>query len=170
MVDYFVIDGEGFRFGRFYRTAGWFCHVALWSAFACWLLSLILFKAVILYASYCLGICGFLQLTANLLWLVIRNPNPLVIPFEDATITTKFGLSYWLTFFSGLLCLIISIAIIIVDVKFATHLYLYFGVDPLNSYDEIAYLSKQHLHFFFLFNFFLFSKTRRVGVTVEKNR
>lgn len=116
--------------------------MALWSAFACWLLSLILFKSVILYGAYCLGVCGILQITANLLWLVIRNPNPLVIPFEDDTITTKFGTSYWLTFCSGLICIILSIAIIIVDVKFATHLYMFFGVDPLNSYDEVAYLSK----------------------------
>ena len=101
VVDYFVIDGEGFRFGRFYRTAGWYCHVALWCAFACWLLSLILFRSVILYGAYCIGICGLLQLLANLLWLVIRNPNPLLIPFEDATIKTTFGASYWLTFSSG---------------------------------------------------------------------
>lgn len=89
-----------------------------------------------------MGTCGLLQLTANLLWSVIRNPNPLVIPFEHATITTKFGVSYWLTLISGLVCVIISIAIIIVDVRFATHLYLFFGVDPLNSYDEVAYLSR----------------------------
>lgn len=116
--------------------------MALWSAFTCWLLSLILFKSVILYGAYCLGVCGILQLTANLLWLVIRNPHPLVIPFEDETINTKFGPSYWLTFYSGFICLILSITIIIIDVKFATHLYLFFGVDPLNSYDEVAYLSK----------------------------
>ncbi|XP_044254633.1 dual oxidase maturation factor 1-like [Tribolium madens] len=142
VVDYFVIDGEGFRFGRFYRTAGWYSHVALWCAFACWLLSLLLFRSVILYGGYCLAACGALQLTANLIWLLVRNPIPLVIPFEDATITTKFGASYWVTFSSGILCLVIATIVTLVDIKYHTHLYTFFGVDPLNSYDEIAYITK----------------------------
>lgn len=45
IVDYFVIDGEGFRFGRFYRTAGWYTHIVMWAAFACWLLAIILFRS-----------------------------------------------------------------------------------------------------------------------------
>jgi hypothetical protein len=31
IAEYFIIDGEGIRFGRFYRTAGWYCHILLWS-------------------------------------------------------------------------------------------------------------------------------------------
>ncbi|RZC40902.1 dual oxidase maturation factor 1 [Asbolus verrucosus] len=143
VMDYFVIDGEGFRFGRFYRTAGWYSHIAMYCAFTCWLLSLILFRSVIIYGAYCLGVCGILQLTANLLWLVIRNPNPLVIPFEEATIRTKFGFSYWLTFSSGIICVVAAAVIILVDFKFDTKLYTFFGVDPLNSYDEVAYLTKK---------------------------
>lgn len=30
VVDYFILDGENIRFGRFYRTAGWYCHILLW--------------------------------------------------------------------------------------------------------------------------------------------
>ncbi|EFA08225.1 Dual oxidase maturation factor 1-like Protein [Tribolium castaneum] len=145
VVEYFVIDGEGFRFGRFYRTAGWYSHVALWCAFACWLVALLLFRSVILYGGYCLAACGALQLTANLIWLVVRNPIPLVVPFEDGTITTRFGLSYWITFASGILCLVIAIIITLLDTKFHTLLYTFFGVDPLNSYDEVAYLTKNEL-------------------------
>jgi hypothetical protein len=40
------------------------------------------------------------------------------------------------------LCLIVASAIIIIDVKFHTYLYTFFGVDPLNNYDEVAYLTK----------------------------
>nr|CAD7588576.1 unnamed protein product [Timema genevievae] len=29
VADYFTWDGEGLRFGRYYRTAGWFTHIAL---------------------------------------------------------------------------------------------------------------------------------------------
>lgn len=45
IVDYFVIDGEGQRYGRFYRTAGWYTHILMWTAFPCWLLAVILFKS-----------------------------------------------------------------------------------------------------------------------------
>jgi hypothetical protein len=30
VVDYFTIDGEGLRYGRHYRTAGWYAHIAMW--------------------------------------------------------------------------------------------------------------------------------------------
>ncbi|KAL3285370.1 hypothetical protein HHI36_019477 [Cryptolaemus montrouzieri] len=141
IVDYFVIDGEGFRFGRFYRTAGWYCHILLWSGFATWLLSLILFRSVIVYGGYCLGMTGGLQLVAILIWLVVRNPLPLFIPFEGGNLTTSYGLSFWLTFFNGLLCIILSAIIIAMDQKHYELLYSYFEIDPLASYDEISYLT-----------------------------
>lgn len=101
IVDYFVIDGEGYRHGRFYRTAGWYSHILMWTAFATWLTTVILCRSVIGYAAFFLGLTGALQLTANLVWLVVRNPSQLVIPFEDAEIRTKFGISYWITFANG---------------------------------------------------------------------
>ncbi|KRT82502.1 hypothetical protein AMK59_4481, partial [Oryctes borbonicus] len=91
VVDYFVIDGEGFRHGRFYRTAGWYAHIATWTAFPCWILANVLFRSVIQYGAYFLAITGGLLLFSNLLWVVIRNPLPLVIPFEHMTLTTTYG-------------------------------------------------------------------------------
>ncbi|KAJ8970438.1 hypothetical protein NQ314_001233 [Rhamnusium bicolor] len=143
IMDYFVIDGEGFRFGRFYRTAGWYTHIIMWTAFACWLLANILFTSVINYGAYFLGICGALQLVANLVWLVVRNPNPLVIPFEDGDMVTKYGFNYWATFVMGLLCLLLSAVILYMDYKYDQELYNLFGVNPLDSYDEVAYLTKE---------------------------
>lgn len=141
VVDYFVIDGEGFRFGRFYRTAGWYAHIAAWTAFPCWLLSLILFKSVISYGAYFLALTGILQIVAVVVWSVVRNPNPLHIPFEDGDIVTHFGPSYWLTLVIGILCLILSVAILICEHFYNEATYLFFGVDPLTNY-ETAYLSR----------------------------
>lgn len=143
MVDYFVIDGEGFRHGRFYRTAGWYSHIALWTAFACWLVANILFLSVVHYGAYFLGISGILQLVANLVWLVVRNPNDLVIPFEDDTIHTKFGPSYWLNFINGLTCLGLSVVILLLEHLCHDHLHSFFGIDPLDSYDKLVYLCKK---------------------------
>lgn len=102
IVDYFVIDGEGFRYGRFYRIAGWYAHIAMWTAFPCWLLANILFRSVITYGAYFLAITGGLLLLSNLLWVVIRNPLALEIPFEYDTMTTKFGANFWLTLITGI--------------------------------------------------------------------
>lgn len=101
VAEYFLIDGEGFRFGRFYRTAGWFTHIALWTAFSCWIIANILFKSLISYGAYFLACTGGLQLLGVLVWTSVRNYNELFIPFADGNITTKYGSTYWLTFASG---------------------------------------------------------------------
>ncbi|KAJ8951370.1 hypothetical protein NQ318_009306 [Aromia moschata] len=143
IMDYFIIDGEGFRFGRFYRTAGWYTHIILWTAFACWLLANILFRSVLSYGAYFLGTCGILQLVANLIWLVVRNPIPLVIPFEEDKLVTKFGFNFWMTFVVGILCIILSGIILFMDYMYDQELYALFGINPLNNYDEVVYLTKE---------------------------
>lgn len=30
VAEYFTFDGEGIRFGRYYRQAGWYTHLILW--------------------------------------------------------------------------------------------------------------------------------------------
>ncbi|KAK4877433.1 hypothetical protein RN001_009939 [Aquatica leii] len=136
VIDYFVIDGEGYRFGRFYRTAGWYTHILVWAAFPCWLLAAILFRSVIRYGGYCLFLCGFLLVFANIIWSVIRNPSPLHIPFEDAVITMKYGASYWLCLCTGIICMILSIVIILMDANYDESISIFFGVDPLTCLDE----------------------------------
>ncbi|XP_065162202.1 dual oxidase maturation factor 1-like [Atheta coriaria] len=136
IADYFVIDGEGQRFGRFYRTAGWYAHISMWSAFPCWIIANILSRTVLRYCGYSLGLCGFFQLMANLLWVLIKNPNPLVIPFEDDTLVTKYGGSFWLTFVSGIICITLCIVIVIADNQWTYQLHNFFGLSALNSTDE----------------------------------
>ncbi|CAH0546648.1 unnamed protein product [Brassicogethes aeneus] len=101
IADYFIIDGEGFRFGRFYRTAGWYAHILLWAAFATWILTIILNQCVIVYGGYFLFVTGCLQLCAVAVWSMVRNPIPLVIIFEDGNITTRYGPSYWFAMANG---------------------------------------------------------------------
>uniref|UniRef100_A0A1Y1LRP2 Dual oxidase maturation factor 1 n=1 Tax=Photinus pyralis TaxID=7054 RepID=A0A1Y1LRP2_PHOPY len=136
IIDYFVIDGEGYRFGRFYRTAGWYTHILIWTAFPCWLLAVILFRSVIRYGGYFLFLTGCLLILANITWSVVRNPADLVIPFEDAEIVMKYGFSYWLCLFTGLLCVALSITIIVIEAKWDTAISIFFGIDPLTCLDE----------------------------------
>lgn len=57
--------------------------------------------SVIRCGAYFTVLTGALELLACLLWAVIRNPNPLIIPFEDGSVTTKYGIHFWLTLISG---------------------------------------------------------------------
>jgi len=136
VVDYFTMDGEGLRYGRHYRTAGWYAHIAMWAALPCWFLANFLFMSVIRYGAYFTVLTGLLQLLACLLWAVIRNPNPLIIPFENGNITTKYGVSFWLTFGSGITCVVIGLVIVFLDLRYPDEIALFFGIDPLADYEE----------------------------------
>lgn len=136
VVDYFTIDGEGLRYGRHYRTAGWYAHIVMWAAFPCWFLANFLFMSVIRYGAYFTALTGALQLLACILWAVIRNPNPLIIPFEDGIITTKYGVNFWLTLIAGVACVVIGLVILFLDLRYPDDITLFFGIDPLADYEE----------------------------------
>ncbi|XP_011171592.1 dual oxidase maturation factor 1 isoform X2 [Solenopsis invicta] len=136
IAEYFVIDGEGIRFGRFYRTAGWYCHILLWTAFACWILANIFLQSVSRYAAYLLGLIGGLQLLTCFVWVCVHNPIPLVIPFEDGVIKITLGQHFWMTFGCGLLCIFLSIIMIFMDLRYPNTLSTFLQIDPLGQYDE----------------------------------
>ncbi|XP_029177797.1 dual oxidase maturation factor 1-like [Nylanderia fulva] len=143
IVEYFVIDGEGIRFGRFYRTAGWYCHILLWTAFACWVLANIFLQSVSRYVAYLTGLIGGLQLLTCLVWVCVHNPIPLVIPFEDGVIKMTLGLHFWMTFGCGLLCVLLAIIMIFMDLRYPNTLSTFLGIDPLSQYDECVIRSYQ---------------------------
>ncbi|XP_049765664.1 dual oxidase maturation factor 1-like isoform X3 [Schistocerca cancellata] len=96
IIDYLVIDGEGFRFGRYYRTAGWYAHIAMWSAFPCWLVANLSFLHVVRYGGYFMVLTGFFQILACVLWASIRNYQELAIPIGKEVLVTHFGFHFWL--------------------------------------------------------------------------
>ncbi|XP_071556693.1 dual oxidase maturation factor 1-like [Temnothorax nylanderi] len=143
IAEYFVIDGEGIRFGRFYRTAGWYCHILLWTAFACWILANIFLQSVSRYAAYLTGLIGGLQLLTCLVWVCVHNPTPLVIPFEDGVIRMTLGLHFWMTCGCGLLCVLLAIIMIFMDLRHPNTLSTLLQIDPLGQYDECVMRSCQ---------------------------
>lgn len=101
ILDYFVIDGEGLRFGRFYRTAGWYCHILLWTALPAWLLANIFLQSVGRYAAYFIALVGILEILSCIIWILIRNPNPLIIQFDGGSLTTFYGSTFWISCLGG---------------------------------------------------------------------
>ncbi|EFN79610.1 Dual oxidase maturation factor 1 [Harpegnathos saltator] len=143
IAEYFVIDGEGIRFGRFYRTAGWYCHILLWTAFACWILANIFLQSVSRYSAYLIGIIGSLQLLTCLVWISVHNPIPLVIPFEKDTIRITLGTHFWMTFTCGILCVLLAIVMIFMDLRYPNTLSTFLEIDPLGQYDELVMRGSQ---------------------------
>lgn len=53
------------------------------------------------YAAYLTGLIGGLQLLTCFVWVMVHNPIPLVIPFEDGIIKIALGMHFWITFGCG---------------------------------------------------------------------
>lgn len=137
IAEYFTFDGEGIRWGRHYRQAGWFSHIMLWLSFPLWLLTNILFLVLLRYGAYFLFMTGTSMVVANIIWATLRNANPLEIPFEDGVMKFSFGGSYYVCLITGVVCMILAVVIRILDLRFPTQLVTFFGVDVLQDTDDV---------------------------------
>jgi len=136
VAEYFTFDGEGIRWGRNYRTAGWYTHIMLWCAFVCWVLANVLYFMNPRYGAYMTMIMGGFLLTGNLLWASIRNFNDLKIPFDNVILYPKFGWCFWLNLIAGLLSVLVGVAVAVLDFCLPEPLATFFGVDVLKDYEE----------------------------------
>ncbi|KAG0728604.1 Dual oxidase maturation factor 1 [Chionoecetes opilio] len=138
VAEYFILDGEGIRFGRHYRYSGWYAHICVWTAFPLYLLTIILFKMVIRMAAQTLILTGTLLTSASLIWAFNRNHKELQIPFEDGMLTTKFGIHWYLSLVMGTLCITLGLAIYLYDLKYPGNLSWVFGNDPLSIVEQVT--------------------------------
>ncbi|XP_067935872.1 dual oxidase maturation factor 2-like [Watersipora subatra] len=136
VAEYFTFDGEGIRWGRNYRTAGWYTHIMEWTAFCCWLLANVLYFMNPRLGGYMTMIMGGFLITGNILFSSIRNFNELVIPFESGKLEPVYGWCYWLNLVAGLLSILIGLAVVILDIFIPDWLAAFFGVDILKDYEE----------------------------------
>ncbi|XP_064116982.1 dual oxidase maturation factor 1-like [Macrobrachium nipponense] len=140
VAEYFTFDGEGIRFGRHYRTAGWYSHIVLWAAFPTWVMTVLLFKMVIRYAALAVVLIGVLLVIPVMIWSCFRNPIELEIPFEDGILTTKFGWCFYLALLTGLMCIAIGAVLFGLSVKgYQDKLIDFFGNNPWKLLAEVDY-------------------------------
>ncbi|XP_046554506.1 dual oxidase maturation factor 1-like [Haliotis rubra] len=138
IAEYFTFDGEGVRWGRFYRQAGWYTHILLWTAFPLWVLANILFFVLLRYGAYMLLLTGICMVSGNIIWATVRNFNTLVIPFSaEHMMKFTFSSAFWLCLITGILCLILGIVIYILDLRWPRHIATFFNVDVLQDSEEI---------------------------------
>ncbi|XP_046467434.1 dual oxidase maturation factor 1-like [Neodiprion pinetum] len=136
IMEYLVVDGEGLRYGRFYRTAGWYTHILMWTAFATWIVTNIFLVKSGCYAAYFLALTGALQILACIVWSSVRNPYPLVIPFEHGEITTSYGSNFWMALVCGLMCLLFAAVMFVMDLWFTEELSSFLGLDSIDDFDD----------------------------------
>ncbi|KAK3090918.1 hypothetical protein FSP39_015718 [Pinctada imbricata] len=102
IAEYFTFDGEGIRWGRHYRQAGWYAHIMMWLALPMWFLTVILFFVLLKYGALFLMLTGGIMVIANILWATIRNFNELKIPINaEAMLEFRFGGAYWINLVTG---------------------------------------------------------------------
>ncbi|XP_052769782.1 dual oxidase maturation factor 1-like isoform X2 [Mya arenaria] len=142
IAEYFTFDGEGIRWGRHYRQAGWFAHISLWFCFPMWLLTNVLFFVLIKYGAISLAFTGLCMVVANILWSSWRNVNDLRIPWEAGVMEFKYGGSYYICLITGVVCMIAGLFIYIVDLCRPDWATTFFGVDVLQD-DEDNLVSEE---------------------------
>ncbi|KAK7111588.1 dual oxidase maturation factor 1-like [Littorina saxatilis] len=137
-AEYFTFDGEGIRWGRFYRQAGWYSHIVLWFAFPLWILTNILFFVLLRYGAYMLAMTGAAMVTANIIWATLRNVNELVIPFTaEHMIEFTFGGSFYACLITGLGCIVLGALVFFMDLRYPQHIALFFNVDIIQDSEEV---------------------------------
>ncbi|XP_042888706.1 dual oxidase maturation factor 1-like isoform X2 [Penaeus japonicus] len=136
VAEYFTYDGEGFRFGRHYRLSGWFAHICVWFAFPLWLLTIILFKINIKYASETMILMGASLTSAAIIWATHRNSIELQIPFEDGVLKTHFGVYWYLCLAAGIVCIILGSVFRALADDYNDELSAFFGNNPLQYVEE----------------------------------
>ncbi|XP_052704329.1 dual oxidase maturation factor 1-like [Crassostrea angulata] len=134
IAEYFTFDGEGIRWGRHYRQAGWYAHIMMWLALPLWIITVILFFILLKYGAYFLMLTGATMVGANIAWASLRNVNELIIPFSaEHKLEFHFGPCFYVNLVTGILCVVLGAVILVLDLRYPEAVTSFFGVDPLQA-------------------------------------
>lgn len=115
VLEYFSLNQDAFDWGRHYRVAGHYTHAAVWFAFACWCLSVVLlfllphnaYKSILATGISCLIAClVYLLLSPCELRIAFTGEN-----FERVDLTATFSFCFYLIFSMGILCVLCGLGL-----------------------------------------------------------
>lgn len=105
------------RLHQQYCVSTYYSSAIMWAAFCFWILSNVLFcMPFLVYGIYMLfatAVCIIVSLTS---FATVRQAPECNIHFGSTILHTRFGLSFWLSFATGLLCLMISIILLMIHI------------------------------------------------------
>ncbi|XP_078487801.1 dual oxidase maturation factor 1-like [Ciona intestinalis] len=137
VAEYFTLDGELIRWGRSYRTAGWFANEVLWTAVPVWLIANILSCVVLFYAGCMFMVTSMFMFVSLIIWSTIKwGSQPLGIPFEDGVLYTHYGTSFWLVMSGGIVSFLYGAIIAMMDTLTPQLIADFFGIDVLQDNEE----------------------------------
>uniref|UniRef100_A0A8C5JGY8 Uncharacterized protein n=1 Tax=Junco hyemalis TaxID=40217 RepID=A0A8C5JGY8_JUNHY len=120
-----------------YRIAGHYVSLTLWLAFCTWLISILLFSmSILLYGGQMLLLTGTLILSSLLLFSTARSSLRCPFQFGPVSLRTDYGESFWLALATGLLCLLLGLAIIILNCVQPQKLKLIFSLDRSSEEEQ----------------------------------
>ncbi|XP_004408739.1 PREDICTED: dual oxidase maturation factor 1 isoform X2 [Odobenus rosmarus divergens] len=95
-----------------YRLAGHYTSAMLWVAFLCWLLAnVMLSMPVLVYGGHMLLATGLFQLLGLLFFSTATSLTPpCALHLGTATLHTHHGPAFWITLTTGLLCMLLGLA------------------------------------------------------------
>ncbi|KAG1674998.1 Dual oxidase maturation factor 1 [Nymphon striatum] len=137
VIEYLTYDGDGLRYGRCYRIAGWYSHILLWLSLPLWILSNILMFMVIRYAAFFMGLTGTSMVLSCIVYSCVRNPGDVFsIRFEEEMLKPTLGWCFYATLITGAACIFVAIVVLFMDLRFPDQIATFFGVDALQDYEE----------------------------------
>ncbi|XP_072039205.1 dual oxidase maturation factor 1-like [Amphiura filiformis] len=140
IAEYFTLDGEGIRWGRYYRWGGFYTLIVLWFSFPLFLLSTILQFMVIRYAGIFSCMTGISMLAGNVIYAAMKYLGAeMKIPFgaePHEILSFSKGGSFILCLVGGLVALIYGAAMLLCDEFFPNKTADFFNIDPLIDYQD----------------------------------
>ncbi|XP_056428531.1 dual oxidase maturation factor 1-like [Hyla sarda] len=101
------------RLHQQYCVSTYYSSAIMWAAFCAWILSNILFcMPLLVYGIYMLFTTAVCMIVSLMSFATVRQAPECSIHFGRIVLQTRFGLSFWLSFATGLFCLIISIILL----------------------------------------------------------
>ncbi|XP_004609857.1 dual oxidase maturation factor 2 [Sorex araneus] len=95
-----------------YRLAGHYASATLWVAFCFWLLSNALFSMPVpLYGGLALLVTGAFVLFSVFAFASISSVPLCPFRFGSSALTTHYGVAFWITLATGILCLLLGVAV-----------------------------------------------------------
>ncbi|XP_041073926.1 dual oxidase maturation factor 2-like [Polyodon spathula] len=131
-----------------YKYSGHYASATMWAAFCCWLISNVLFSMpVILYGGYMIVTTGAFIIFSLISFATIHNAQFCTISLGTVSLETAFGGSFWLSLVTGILCILIGGAVILMDVFIPQKLKILFTANEGDEENDITecYLNKSFL-------------------------
>ncbi|XP_058854810.1 dual oxidase maturation factor 1-like isoform X1 [Acipenser ruthenus] len=133
-----------------YKYSGQYASATMWTAFCCWLISNVLFSMpVILYGGYMIVTTGAFIIFSLISFATIHNVPYCTISLGTVSLETVFGGSFWLSLVTGILCILIGGAVILMDVFIPQKLKILFTTNEGDE-DDDTHITECYLNESFL--------------------